>query len=34
MPKKGNVHVVPREKEWRAEIEGTGGARSTHQDAG
>jgi hypothetical protein len=31
MPKKGDVHVVPSEKGWRVEIEGTGGSRSTHK---
>jgi len=31
MPKKGDVHVVPSDKGWRVEIEGTGGARSTHK---
>ena len=31
MPQKGDVHVVPSEKGWRVEIEGTGGARSTHK---
>jgi Uncharacterized protein conserved in bacteria (DUF2188) len=31
VPKKGDVHVVPSEKGWRVEIEGTGGARSTHR---
>ena len=31
MPKKGDVHVVPSDKGWRVEIEGTGGARSTHE---
>ena len=31
MPEKGDVHVVPSDKGWRVEIEGTGGARSTHQ---
>jgi Uncharacterized protein conserved in bacteria (DUF2188) len=30
MPKKGDVHVMPSEKGWRVQIEGTGGARSTH----
>ena len=30
MPKKGDVHVVPISKGWRVQIEGTGGARSTH----
>jgi hypothetical protein len=30
MPKKGDVHVMPGEKGWRVQIEGTGGARSTH----
>ena len=24
MPKKGDVHVVPSDKGWRVEIEGTG----------
>jgi hypothetical protein len=31
MPKKGDVHVVPGDQGWRVEIEGTGGARSTHK---
>jgi hypothetical protein len=31
MPKKGDVHVVPGDNGWRVEIEGTGGARSTHK---
>lgn len=31
MPKQGDVHVVPSDRGWRVEIEGTGGARSTHQ---
>ena len=31
MPKKGDVHVVPSDKGWRVEIEGTGGARATHK---
>jgi hypothetical protein len=31
MPKKGDVHVVPSQKGWRVQIEGTGGARSTHK---
>ena len=31
MPNKGDVHVVPGDKGWRVEIEGTGGARSTHK---
>lgn len=31
MPKKGDVHVVPSDKGWRVEVEGTGGARSTHK---
>lgn len=30
MPKKGDVDVVPGEKGWRGEIEGTGRARSTN----
>jgi hypothetical protein len=30
MPKKGDVHVIPSDKGWRVQIEGTGGARSTH----
>jgi NAD(P)H-nitrite reductase large subunit len=30
MPKKGDVHVMPSERGWRVQIEGTGGARSTH----
>ena len=28
---KGDVHVVPGDKGWRVEIEGSGRARSTHQ---
>ena len=31
MPKKGDVHVMPSEKGWRVQVEGTGGARSTHK---
>ena len=31
MPKKGDVHVVPSDRGWRVEIEGTGGTRSTHK---
>jgi hypothetical protein len=31
MPKKGDVHVMPSDKGWRVQIEGTGGARSTHK---
>jgi uncharacterized protein DUF2188 len=31
VPRKGDVHVVPGEKGWRVQIEGTGGARSTHK---
>jgi hypothetical protein len=31
MPNKGDVHVVLSQKGWRVEIEGTGGARSTHK---
>jgi hypothetical protein len=31
MPKKGDVHVIPSDKGWRVQIEGTGRARSTHQ---
>jgi len=27
---KGDVHVVPGEKGWRVEVEGTARARSTH----
>lgn len=26
----GDVHVVPSEKGWRVEVEGSGRARSTH----
>jgi hypothetical protein len=29
MPNKGDVHVVPSEKGWRVQTEGTGGASST-----
>jgi hypothetical protein len=31
MPKKGDVHVVPSERGWRVEVEGSGRARSTHE---
>jgi hypothetical protein len=31
MPKKGDVHVLPSEKSWRVEIEGSGRPRSTHK---
>lgn len=31
MPRKGDVHVMPSEKGWRVQVEGTGGARSTHK---
>ena len=31
MPKKGDGHGVPSDKGWRVEVEGTGGARSTHK---
>jgi Uncharacterized protein conserved in bacteria (DUF2188) len=31
MPKNGEIHVVPSDKGWRVEIEGTGDARSTHK---
>jgi hypothetical protein len=27
---KGDVHVVPNERGWRVEVEGTARARSTH----
>jgi hypothetical protein len=27
---KGDVHVLPAEKGWRVELEGSGRARSTH----
>jgi hypothetical protein len=30
MPKQGDVHVVPGERGWRVELEGSSGARSTH----
>jgi hypothetical protein len=30
MTQKGNVHVVPSEKGWRVEVEGSARARSTH----
>jgi hypothetical protein len=30
MPKKGDVHVVPGQKGWRVEVEGSSGAVSTH----
>src|SRR4051794_22448935 len=30
MPNKGDVHVVPSDKGWRVEVEGSGRARSTH----
>jgi hypothetical protein len=30
VPKKGDVHVMPGDKGWRVQVEGTGGARSTH----
>ena len=31
MPKKGDVHVVPGDKGWRVEVEGTARPRSTHK---
>jgi len=31
MPNKGDVHVMPSADGWRVQIEGTGGARSTHR---
>jgi hypothetical protein len=31
MPKKGDVHVVPSDKGWRVEVEGSGRPRSTHK---
>jgi hypothetical protein len=31
MPKKGDVHVVPADKGWRVEVEGSGRAESTHK---
>jgi hypothetical protein len=31
VPRKGDVHVMPSEKGWRVQVEGTGGARSTHK---
>jgi hypothetical protein len=30
MPKQGDVHVLPGEKEWEVEVEGSG-RRSTHK---
>jgi len=30
MPKKGDVHVVPGDGNWRVEVEGSNRARSTH----
>ena len=30
MPKKGDVHVVPSDRGWRVEVEGSNRARSTH----
>jgi Uncharacterized protein conserved in bacteria (DUF2188) len=30
MPKKGDVHVVPHERRWRVEVEGSARPRSTH----
>ena len=30
MPNKGDVHVVPSEKGWRVEVEGTTRASGTH----
>jgi hypothetical protein len=30
MPTKGDVHVVPGEKGWRVEVEGSSRPRSTH----
>jgi Uncharacterized protein conserved in bacteria (DUF2188) len=31
VPKQGDVHVVPGEKGWRVEVEGTSRPRSTHK---
>jgi hypothetical protein len=31
MPKQGDVHVVPGDKGWRVEVEGSGRPRSTHK---
>jgi uncharacterized protein DUF2188 len=31
VPKQGDVHVVPAEKGWRIEVEGSSRARSTHK---
>ena len=31
MPKQGDVHVMPADKGWRVEVEGSGRARSTHR---
>ena len=30
MPRKGDVHVVPSDRGWRVEVEGSARARSTH----
>jgi hypothetical protein len=30
MPKQGDVHVLPSEKGWRVEVEGSARTRSTH----
>ena len=31
MPKQGNVHVLPVEKGWRIEVEGTSRIHATHK---
>jgi hypothetical protein len=31
MPKTGDVHVVPSDRGWRVEVEGSSRARSTHE---
>ena len=31
MPKQGDVHVLPGDKGWRVEVEGSSQARSTHK---
>jgi len=31
MPKKGDVHVMPGDKGWRVEVEGSDRPRSTHK---
>jgi hypothetical protein len=30
VPRKGDVHVVPSDRGWRVEVEGSARARSTH----